>query len=140
MDLNKFLEGMLALKASDLYITVGAPILFRVDGELRPQGDKLSENDVALLLDSAMDPGDDKSFAKAVSRTLPLSVIAVASVSVPSSNVNYREPSFVVLKPIFQRLSSLSCLWCCKILQLPSVVWCWWLVRQALVSRPPWLR
>ena len=64
MDLNKFLEGMLALKASDLYITVGAPILFRVDGELRPQGDKLSENDVALLLDSAMDPERRQEFRK----------------------------------------------------------------------------
>ncbi|AGB10891.1 PilT/PilU family type 4a pilus ATPase [Vibrio parahaemolyticus] len=64
MDLNKFLEGMLTLKASDLYITVGAPILFRVDGELRPQGEKLTEHDVAKLLDSAMDPDRRQEFRK----------------------------------------------------------------------------
>ena len=62
MELNKFLEGMLALKASDLYITVGAPILFRVDGELRPQGDKLTESDVASLLDSVMEAQRRKEF------------------------------------------------------------------------------
>ncbi|GAJ78000.1 twitching motility protein PilT [Vibrio sp. JCM 18905] len=72
MDLNKFLEGMLALKASDLYITVGAPILFRVDGELRPQGEKLTESDVAALLDSAMDQIGVRNFVKVVSRILPL--------------------------------------------------------------------
>ncbi|MCV5332270.1 hypothetical protein OFD71_28750, partial [Escherichia coli] len=64
MDLNKFLEGMLTLKASDLYITVGAPILFRVDGELRPQGEKLTESDVAALLDSAMEPDRRQEFRK----------------------------------------------------------------------------
>lgn len=64
MDLNKFLESMLALKASDLYITVGAPILFRVDGELRPQGDKLNESDVAQLLDNAMEPDRRQEFRK----------------------------------------------------------------------------
>ncbi|MEF1212697.1 ATPase, T2SS/T4P/T4SS family [Vibrio alginolyticus] len=64
MDLDKFLEGMLALKASDLYITVGAPILFRVDGELRPQGEKLTESDVAALLDSAMEPDRRQEFRK----------------------------------------------------------------------------
>ena len=36
MDINAYLQGMLTEKASDLYITVGAPILYRVDGELKP--------------------------------------------------------------------------------------------------------
>lgn len=82
MDLNKFLEGMLTLKASDLYITVGAPILFRVDGELRPQGEKLTEHDVAKLLDSAMDRIGVRSFAKAANQTLLSSEIVAASVLV----------------------------------------------------------
>ncbi|MEZ9445810.1 PilT/PilU family type 4a pilus ATPase [Vibrio sp. 10N.222.54.F12] len=55
MELNQILEGMLSQKASDLYITVDAPILFRVDGELRPQGEKLNAAQVAQLLDAMMD-------------------------------------------------------------------------------------
>lgn len=82
MDLNKFLEGMLTLKASDLYITVGAPILFRVDGELRPQGEKLTEHDVAKLLDSAMDPDRRQEFRKSANQILLSSEIVVASVLV----------------------------------------------------------
>ncbi|MCG6278077.1 type IV pili twitching motility protein PilT, partial [Vibrio vulnificus] len=64
MDLNKILEGMITLKASDLYITVGAPVLFRVDGELRPQGEKLSQIEVAQLLDGAMDEERRADFRK----------------------------------------------------------------------------
>lgn len=55
MKLNQCLEGMLNQKASDLYITVGAPILFRVDGELRAQGEKLTTPQVIDLLDAMMD-------------------------------------------------------------------------------------
>lgn len=55
MDIDVFLEQMIDQKSSDLYITVGAPVLYRVDGELRPQGDKLSHAVVNSLLESMMD-------------------------------------------------------------------------------------
>ncbi|UTT83860.1 PilT/PilU family type 4a pilus ATPase [Vibrio pelagius] len=55
MELNQILEGMLSQKASDLYITVDAPVLFRVDGELRPQGEVLNAAQVSQLLDAMMD-------------------------------------------------------------------------------------
>ncbi|NRB69891.1 MAG: PilT/PilU family type 4a pilus ATPase [Vibrio sp.] len=55
MDINAYLQGMLTEKASDLYITVGAPILYRVDGELKPYGESLSEAEVLMLLHSTMD-------------------------------------------------------------------------------------
>ncbi|ANU37508.1 PilT/PilU family type 4a pilus ATPase [Vibrio scophthalmi] len=53
--MDAFLQGMSEQKASDLYITVGAPVLYRVDGELQPQGDKLAEQEVFALLNSLMD-------------------------------------------------------------------------------------
>ncbi|WP_406732566.1 PilT/PilU family type 4a pilus ATPase [Vibrio scophthalmi] len=53
--MDAFLQGMSEQKASDLYITVGAPVLYRVDGELQPQGDKLGEQEVFALLRSLMD-------------------------------------------------------------------------------------
>ena len=62
MELNQILAGMNEEKASDLYITVGAPILFRIDGELRPQGEKLSEDQVTILLDAMMDADRQNEF------------------------------------------------------------------------------
>ncbi|MEZ8825548.1 PilT/PilU family type 4a pilus ATPase [Vibrio amylolyticus] len=55
MELDQCLQGMLSEKASDVYITVGAPILFRVDGELRANGEKLDEAQVHDLLSAMMD-------------------------------------------------------------------------------------
>ncbi|KJY81431.1 twitching motility protein PilT [Vibrio galatheae] len=55
MDIDAFLQQMISHKASDLYITVGAPILYRVDGELKQQGDKLSHAIVNSLLEAMMD-------------------------------------------------------------------------------------
>lgn len=55
MELNHYLQSMSALKASDLYITVGASVLLRVDGEMRPQGEKLSEQQVIDFLNEIMD-------------------------------------------------------------------------------------
>ncbi|EGA65248.1 PilT/PilU family type 4a pilus ATPase [Vibrio brasiliensis] len=55
MDIDVFLEQMIDQKSSDLYITVGAPILYRVDGELRSHGEKLSHAVVNSLLEGMMD-------------------------------------------------------------------------------------
>ncbi|MFA0439431.1 type IV pili twitching motility protein PilT [Vibrio sp. 10N.286.49.C2] len=52
--INIILDEMWAFKASDLYITVGAPVLYRVDGELKATSDPLSEQDVSLLISSMM--------------------------------------------------------------------------------------
>ncbi|PMH43734.1 type IV pili twitching motility protein PilT [Vibrio sp. 10N.286.49.B3] len=62
MQLSHILQGMLAPKASDVYITVGAPILYRVDGDLVPHGEVLTKEDVFQLLDSAMDEGRQQDF------------------------------------------------------------------------------
>lgn len=55
MKLDNYFEAMASLKASDLYITVDAPVLLRVDGEMRPQGEKLTEQQVIELLNEIMD-------------------------------------------------------------------------------------
>lgn len=63
MDINACLQGMLSEKASDLYITVGAPLLYRVNGELKPIGDTLSSQSVFTLLHSMMDEERQKEYA-----------------------------------------------------------------------------
>jgi twitching motility protein PilU len=62
MELKQMLDTMVSLKASDVYITVGAPCLFRVDGELRANGDKLHQSGVTALLDSMMDNDRRKDY------------------------------------------------------------------------------
>ncbi|MFA0414374.1 PilT/PilU family type 4a pilus ATPase [Vibrio renipiscarius] len=60
--MDKFLFEMNAKKASDLYITVGAPVLYRVDGEMRAHGEALTEQSVIALLETIMDAERQKDF------------------------------------------------------------------------------
>ncbi|MFW7526518.1 PilT/PilU family type 4a pilus ATPase [Vibrio ostreicida] len=62
MDAN--LQAMLDHSASDLYITVGAPLLYRVDGDLKPIGDDLSETEVLSLLSNVMDASRYQTFTE----------------------------------------------------------------------------
>jgi twitching motility protein PilU len=55
MELNQVLSEMVSLKASDIYITVGAPVLLRVHGELQPFGEPLTEQSAFHLLDTMID-------------------------------------------------------------------------------------
>ncbi|MDA9557481.1 PilT/PilU family type 4a pilus ATPase [Vibrio sp.] len=58
MDHKLILKEMIDRKASDLYITVDAPIMYRVDGQLTPYGDRLDQSQVYTLLNMMMD--DDR--------------------------------------------------------------------------------
>lgn len=53
--IDDVLNHMLELKASDLYLTVGAPVLYRVDGDLKSRGDVLTEQAIHELLQAVMD-------------------------------------------------------------------------------------
>ncbi|UAB70685.1 PilT/PilU family type 4a pilus ATPase [Vibrio sp. SCSIO 43132] len=64
MELNQVLSEMVSLKASDIYITVGAPVLLRVHGELQPLGEPLTEESAFHLLDTMMDEERRAEFRK----------------------------------------------------------------------------
>lgn len=55
MQLSQILDIMVSSKASDIYLTVGAPCLFRINGELKPQGEPLDRHAVEALLFEMMD-------------------------------------------------------------------------------------
>ncbi|WP_100754382.1 PilT/PilU family type 4a pilus ATPase [Vibrio salilacus] len=55
MDIDTCLQRMNDDKASDVYLTVGAPILYRIDGELRGEGEVLDRTRLEALLNSMMD-------------------------------------------------------------------------------------
>ncbi|MCL9780900.1 PilT/PilU family type 4a pilus ATPase [Vibrio sp. S4M6] len=62
MDLNQCLHEMITRKASDLYITVGKPVSYRVDGALVTVGASLDHDKVTALLNSSMDKDHWQTF------------------------------------------------------------------------------
>ncbi|PJC85944.1 type IV pili twitching motility protein PilT [Vibrio sp. HA2012] len=62
MELSQILDAMISSRASDVYITVGAPCLLRVDGELKPLGVALNETQVTQLLYAMMDKERQQEF------------------------------------------------------------------------------
>ncbi len=64
MQLNQILELMVGSKASDIYLTVGAPCLFRVDGELKAHGEELDKAGVEALLYDMMDEERQQDFRR----------------------------------------------------------------------------
>nr|VVV05047.1 Twitching mobility protein [Aliivibrio wodanis] len=62
MMLNEILNQMVSLKASDIYLTVDAPCLLRVDGELQALGKKQTVKSITALLAEMMDDERHKEF------------------------------------------------------------------------------
>lgn len=62
MTLDHILEQMIAQKASDIYLTVDAPCVLRVNGELQPLGDKQTIESVSRLLAEMMDETRQEEF------------------------------------------------------------------------------
>ncbi|MEZ8144410.1 type IV pili twitching motility protein PilT [Enterovibrio norvegicus FF-33] len=60
--LFQLLDAMLNQRASDCYITVGAPCMLRVDGSLTPNGETLDLSGVKALISQAMDTDTHRKF------------------------------------------------------------------------------
>jgi twitching motility protein PilU len=76
LDINRLLERILDLDASDLYLTVGSPPVFRVEGVAAPADEAaLSAEDTVALAEAAMsDPRQRDEFARVKEMNLALSV------------------------------------------------------------------
>jgi twitching motility protein PilU len=76
LDINRLLERILDLDASDLYLTVGSPPVFRVEGVATPADEAaLSAEDTVALAEAAMsDPRQRDEFARVKEMNLALSV------------------------------------------------------------------
>lgn len=75
-DLANMLESMAVLKASDLYINVGAPPMFKVHGELRNVADTpLTAADVEKLIHDTLDDEQRKRFEQNLELDISLQMV-----------------------------------------------------------------
>jgi twitching motility protein PilU len=73
MDITKLLSLMVQHSASDLYITVDSPPMYRINGSIRPAGNKcLSEDDTEKIAMSVMNDRQQKEFLETNEQNLAL--------------------------------------------------------------------
>lgn len=73
LDITKLLTVMVEHDASDLYLTVDSPPMYRINGIVRPAGNRcLSADDTELLAQSIMNDRQQKEFEQANEQNLAL--------------------------------------------------------------------
>ncbi len=73
MDITKLLSVMVEHEASDLYLTVDSPPMYRINGSIRPAGNKcLQPEDTELLGQSVMSDRQQKEFQEKNEQNLAL--------------------------------------------------------------------
>ncbi|MDP9129880.1 MAG: type IV pili twitching motility protein PilT, partial [Candidatus Binatota bacterium] len=67
MDIQDMFRKMVEVEASDLYLTVARPPMYRVEGKIRPIGEqKFTPDEMKILADSVMTERQRREFAEAL--------------------------------------------------------------------------
>ncbi len=77
LDIESMLASMLAMDASDLYLTAGSPAQLRIDGSLKAVSDVLSETDTIRIADYFMTPKQQATFREQQEMNLAHSISGV---------------------------------------------------------------
>ena len=78
MDLQEYFKTMVEMEASDLYLTVARPPMYRVDGKVRGEGNQFSPADLENLAHSVMNEKQRREFAECQEMNLATSLAGVA--------------------------------------------------------------
>jgi twitching motility protein PilU len=79
MDINRFLQTMVDRDASDVYLTVAKPPMYRIEGEVQPIGDvAFTAPDLEKLSTAIMSERQRKEFAETMEMNLALALPGVA--------------------------------------------------------------
>ncbi len=79
MDINRYLETMVAKEASDVYLTVASPPMYRIDGKVEPIGeDNFSAAELETLAAGLMNERQRTEFAETMEMNLALALQNVA--------------------------------------------------------------
>jgi len=79
MDINEYLTTMVEKDASDVYLTVAKPPMYRIEGKVQPVGEvTFSPEDLEKLAATIMNERQKKEFAETLEMNLALALPAVA--------------------------------------------------------------
>jgi twitching motility protein PilU len=78
-EIQKFFNTMVETEASDLYLTVAKPPMYRIDGTIRAVGDDaFSPQDLVNLSEAMMNEKQRKDFAATLEMNMAMSLPGVA--------------------------------------------------------------
>ena len=79
MEIHDYLKAMVELDASDLYLTVARPTMYRVDGKVRAVGERIFKpDDVEAIAKSIMNERQLKEFTETLEMNMALSLPGVS--------------------------------------------------------------
>jgi twitching motility protein PilU len=79
VELQEYFKTMVEMEASDLYLTVARPVMFRVEGKIRPGGDHVfSPAELETLAQSVMNEKQRREFAETLEMNLATSLPGVS--------------------------------------------------------------
>ena len=79
MEVHDYLKAMVEMDASDLYLTVARPTMYRVDGKIRPVGERtFKSEDIAAIAKSIMDERQLTEFSESLEMNMALSLPGVS--------------------------------------------------------------
>ncbi len=79
MDINEYLQTLVDKQASDVYLTVARPPMYRIEGKIQPVGDvKFAAAELEKLAASIMNERQRKEFAETMEMNLALALAGVA--------------------------------------------------------------
>jgi twitching motility protein PilU len=79
VDLKEFFAKMVETEASDLYLTVARPPMYRIEGKIRPEGDhSFTPDEIRALAMSMMNEKQQREFAENLEMNMAMSLPGVA--------------------------------------------------------------
>ena len=79
MDINQYLQTMVDRQASDVYLTVARPPMYRIEGKVQPIGDvKFAAADLEKLAANIMNERQRRQFAETMEMNLALALPGIA--------------------------------------------------------------
>jgi twitching motility protein PilU len=79
IDIHDYFNTMVELEASDLYLTVARPPMFRVDGKIQPQGEHaFTPEDLRTLADTMLNEKQRLEFSQLLEMNMAMSLPGVA--------------------------------------------------------------
>jgi twitching motility protein PilU len=79
MNIQEFFKLMVETEASDLYLTVARPLMFRIDGQIRPMGDHpFTPPELEALADSIMNERQRKEFSETSEMNMAMALPGVS--------------------------------------------------------------